>query len=179
MKAAWTVCLPGSPALAAAMFSRPSAQAAQLTCAGILGNSGEQGPTLVRFGEFDGCRGLGVVYDREGSLWDRGGDGVLNRYALDGRLLASYRIPRGKGSYDQLTRVGQQLVLLVARNLYTLPLAAEPNTAARPLGIPAECISFNTTGGRFAAYHKGEITMVDPVSGKAAARSVDGRGVAT
>ena len=69
--------------------------AAELRNAGILGNSGEQGATLVRFGEKP-AMGLGVVLDPQGGLWDRGGDGALNRYALDGRLLGSWKIPPGK-----------------------------------------------------------------------------------
>ena len=69
-----------------------SLQAEELHCTGILGNSGEQGTDLVRFNASKPATGLGVVADRYGALWNRGGAGVLNRYGADGRLLASYRI---------------------------------------------------------------------------------------
>src|SRR5438128_12694 len=75
----------------ALLASASSANAETLRCFGVLGNSGEQGSTLVRFGEKPAA-GMGVVFDRWGSLWDRAGEGVLNRYAPDGRLLASYRV---------------------------------------------------------------------------------------
>ena len=52
-----------------------TASAAPLVCDGILGNSGEGGRTLVRFG-LPARRGMGVACDRFGSLWDRAGDGV-------------------------------------------------------------------------------------------------------
>ena len=72
-------------------FSAASLQAEVIPCDGILGNSGEQGASLVRF-EGAVASGMGIVCDRYGSLWDRGG-AALNRYAVDGRLLASYQLP--------------------------------------------------------------------------------------
>jgi len=68
----------------------------EIVSRGIVGNSGQEGKTLVRFAEKIG-RGMGVVRDRFGSLWDRGGQGRLNRYSPDGRLLALYIIPSGEG----------------------------------------------------------------------------------
>src|SRR4051812_41595275 len=82
-----------------------AAQAESLTCVGVLGNSGEQGKALVRFGDKP-ARGIGVMCDRFGALWDRGGAGVLNRYAADGRLLGQYRIPDGTNNSDQLALAG-------------------------------------------------------------------------
>ena len=90
-----------------------------LRCVGVLGNSGEQGDTLVRFAAKP-ASGMGVAYDPSGSLWDRAGDGRLNRYALDGRLVASYPLPAGGGSNDKdqialspsglLMKIGKQLL---------------------------------------------------------------------
>ena len=68
-------------AVLAFLALNPAARAQHLVCDGILGNSGEQGQTLVLFGAKQ-ARGLGVVYDKYGTLWDRGGSGALNRYAL-------------------------------------------------------------------------------------------------
>ena len=95
------VQMAGSSRAAVALFAVLSfvaapSFAASLKCEGVLGNSGEQGAALVRFGT-EPAKGMGVAYDRFGSLWDRGGAGVLNRYALDGRLLRTYRIRKGTG----------------------------------------------------------------------------------
>ena len=66
-------------------------RAEHIVCDGILGNSGEQGVAIIRF-PGGATSGLGIVCDRYGSLWDRGGT-ALNRYAPDGRLLASHKLP--------------------------------------------------------------------------------------
>jgi len=139
----------------------------ELVCEGILGNSGEQGKSLVRFGDASRVRGMGVACDRFGSLWDRAGDGVLNRYAPDGRLLAQCRIPRGGGQRDQVTLVGDTLVLLIGDGLCTLPIAAPAGAEAKPLGRRADCISFGSLNGRLASAIKGEVSLVDPASGEA------------
>lgn len=126
--------------------------AEQILCSGILGNSGEQGASLVRFGTIL-ARGVGVVSDESGSLWDRGGDGVLNRYAVDGRLQATYKISQsspGITDSDRITRAGNQLLLLLGGKLYTLPLDAPSNTAPVALGIPAGMMSFGSVDGSVA-----------------------------
>src|SRR4030081_1000922 len=107
--------------LLAASLLHTGAFAAELRNVGILGNSGEQGATLVRFGEKP-AMGLGVVFDPQGALWDRGGDGVLNRYSPDGRLLGSWKIPSAKPSHlhDGLVLIGDTLLFKDDRKLYTL-----------------------------------------------------------
>ena len=119
---------------AAFCFTQCDTRAAQITCAGVLGNSGEQGQTLVRFGSAP-ANGLGTVYDETGSLWDRGGDGVLNRYALDGRLLrlpTKSRRAMSRCTNDRITRVGNNLRYTsdISGKLYKLPLDAAPDAAA-------------------------------------------------
>jgi len=132
---------------------------------GVLGNSGEQGTDLVRFNT-SGAPGMGVAFDRFGSLWDRGGDGVLNRYALDGRLLAQYSIPRGSDrNTDQVIVVGDILVLQVRHRLYTLPITSKPGTAAEPMDRTSACISYGTFNGRFASAADGAIVLIDPNTG--------------
>ena len=148
--------------LVAALAS--SCGAAELVCEGILGNSGEQGDTLVRFGDTSQARGMGVAVDRFGSLWDRGGAGVLNRYAPDGRLLAHYRIPKGSGRNDQIALVGDTVVLLIGDQLYALPVTAPPDREATSLGLKADYISFGARDDRFAAATKEEILLVDPAT---------------
>ena len=110
-----------------------SCQAETLIADGVLGNSGEQGPSLVRFGS-EPARGLGVVVDQAGSLWDRAGQGVLNRYAADGRLTGHYRIAQSTDGHDQLTVVGDLLVLQLGNHLFTLPLSAASGSEATALG---------------------------------------------
>lgn len=136
---------------AAIVAAQPSLRAAQITSAGVFGNSGEQGSMLVRFGT-PTVRGIGVIADETGSLWDRGGDGVLNRYALDGRLLATYKIPSSKyaSANDKMTRVGNQLVLLINGKLNALPLDAAPGSSATALGVSADLLSFGSVNGSIA-----------------------------
>ncbi|MES2707112.1 MAG: hypothetical protein V4726_10980 [Verrucomicrobiota bacterium] len=153
----------------------PPLGAAELRCTGILGNSGEQGPTLVRFGGNSGegsmvargVRGLGVAVDRHGSLWDRGGEGVLNRYSVDGRLLASYPIPAGGRDGDAAVMAGDSLLLLIDHRLHALSIEAPSGTPAADLKIQAEFLSLETFEGRAAAATKdGEIFLVNAAGEK-------------
>ena len=88
--------------------------AVEVVCDGVLGNSGEQGAGLVRFGE-QGARGIGVAVDRFGSLWDRAGKGVLNRYASDGRSLRLLV----RGRVDQRSNLDKRAIIWtdLAKNL--------------------------------------------------------------
>ncbi len=128
----------------------------KLTFSGVLGNSGEQGKYLVRFGAKQ-ARGLGVVYDKYGSLWDRGGDGVLNRYSVDGRLLASYPIPAGERNGDRITLVGDKIVLLLQGKIYTMPVDSPAGTKPTPLGVDADEMSFGSYDGKIAISQAREI----------------------
>ncbi|MCY3023981.1 MAG: hypothetical protein NTW87_33800 [Planctomycetota bacterium] len=158
------------------LLSALSAAAAELSCDGVLGNSGEQAQALVRFGSLaqsakgaiggGTAAGIGVACDRLGSLWDRGGEGTLNRYAPDGRLLAQYRIPAGADRRDQLLLVGDTLVLQICGKLYTLPVTAAAGTDAKPLGRESECVSFGSAKGEFASCSKGEIVLVNAETGQ-------------
>jgi len=141
--------LPAALAAILLCMPRSGAAAAQIVCAGVLGNSGEQGAPLVRFGKTP-ARGLGIVFDESGSLWDRGGDGVLNRYALDGRLLAAYKIPSSHDDADQMNRVGNLIVFLLGGRLYGLPLDAPPGAEASSLGVSADMMSFGSANGSVA-----------------------------
>lgn len=151
----------------AAVALAASAAGETIVSRGVLGNSGEQGADLVRLNT-DGASGMGVAFDRFGSLWDRGGNGVLNRYALDGRLLGQYSIPRGSDrNTDQVIAVGEFLVLQVSRKLYTLPITAEPGAAATPMDRSSGCISYGTFNGRFASAADGGIVLIEPKTGDA------------
>ena len=123
-----------------------------IRCEGVLGNSGEQGATLVRFNADKPALGLGVVVDRYGTLWDRAGAGRLNRYAADGRLLASYRIPGERSSSnDAIARAGDNLLLCVDGGLHTLSIDAPPGSTSSPLKVEAEHMSLSSHDGWVAA----------------------------
>jgi len=134
-----------------------------LRCTGVLGNSGEQGDTLVRFAE-NPASGMGVVFDDAGSLWDRGGEGRLNRYAVDGRLLASYRLPPGNGKNDKdtLVRLGGDLLIKVGKQLYVLPLNSPPDTEPRLLPGEATRLSPGSRDGWAAAANDKTVFIVNP-----------------
>ena len=90
--------------------------AAELRFAGTLGNSDDSQPVFAG----KSVAGIGPVLDDEGTLWERGGSTRLNRYALDGRLLASFEIHESEDqNSDQLTLAGDLLVLKLKKVLYT------------------------------------------------------------
>jgi len=132
-----------------------------LKFSGILGNSGEQGKTLIRFSEKP-ASGIGVVYDSTGSLWDRAGEKKLNRYAPDGRLLATYPLPTGgsANARDVITLIGETLLLKLDKRLFTLPVSAPSGTSPKPLDIEATRLSFNHETGWAAAANGKEIFKV-------------------
>jgi hypothetical protein len=135
-----------------------------LVCDGVLGNSGEQGKDLVRFGA-EPARGMGVACDRFGSLWDRAGKGTLDRYAADGRMLGQYRIAGAVDNRDQLTLAGDTLTLLLGSRLYALPVTAAPGAEAKDLHLEARCISFGSWQGAIAAAQGEELVLLDPANG--------------
>jgi hypothetical protein len=145
------------------MFFVGASSAAEVICDGVLGNSGEQGASLVRFGD-QTARGIGVAVDRFGSLWDRAGKGVLNRYAADGRLLGAYRIPTGENGNDQIAIVGDTLVLLLGGRLHTLAVTAPAGSEATALKVEAKALSFAAYKGRVAFLQGDKIVWFDPAT---------------
>ncbi len=165
------------PSLILLAMLAAAADGQTILCEGILGNSGHQGDNLVRFsnvdtrmkGPIDGgtAIGMGVAYDRYGSLWDRGGSGTLNRYAPDGRLLAQYRIAAAQDRRDQLALAGDTLALLIGNRLYALDVQAPAGSEAKPLNREASCISHGSTQGRIGVFSKGHLYLLDPKAGEA------------
>lgn len=131
--------------------------------AGVLGNSGGEGRSLVRFSDKTAA-GMGVAYDRLGSLWDRGGEGRLNRYAADGRFLGSYPLPAGGTTADKdtLLLIGDTLLLKVGKRLHSLKIDAEPGTALTLLSPEANRLSLGTNQGWAAAANGKEVFLVNP-----------------
>lgn len=76
--------------LALILLSAAAARASEIRPAGVIGNSGAEGPTLLRAGaaEVDG----GVYLDPDLTLWFSGGDRILNT-TFDGRLIRAYPLP--------------------------------------------------------------------------------------
>lgn len=138
-----------------------------LVCEGVLGNSGEQGPSLVRYGEGGGRSdygGIGVACDRFGSLWDRAGKGTFNRYAADGRLLGQYVIPDDQPGWNrgsQIALAGDLLAIKIGSALYSLPITAPAGTSLKPLNLSADCISFAAVDGKIAVCTKGTLSLLD------------------
>ncbi len=135
------------------------ADPARLVCEGVLGNSGEQGETLVRFADkrLANLRdGLGVASDRFGTLWDRAGLGQINRYSLDGRLLASYKLPQSHSSHhDAATLVGDHWLLFLRRELWALNVSDETPDFEK-LEIKVESIARSVVGDEILVVVAGE-----------------------
>ncbi|QJE94948.1 hypothetical protein [Luteolibacter luteus] len=145
------------------LLSMAGASAAlEIRCSGVLGNSGEQGSSLVRFAEKT-ATGMGVAWDAAGTIWDRGGDGRLNRYAVDGRLLASYPLPPGGGPQDKDTLLicGDSLLLKLGKKLYRLSLDAPAGAEPVELGIDAKRLSLSAEDGWAAAANGKAIFLVN------------------
>ncbi len=145
------------------LFVVSSLAAAELHFAGTLGNSDDS--QAVFAGKT--FSGIGPVFDDEGTLWERGGSTRLNRYALDGRLLASFEIPEGdeRGS-DQMTRMGDLLVLKLKKALYTLPLKAPPGTKLTRLKGDVDLIASSAVKDRLIVLEKDALASLDPVTGE-------------
>jgi len=139
-------------------------RAAELRFAGVLGNSGESGPSLATFGG-KAASGIGPVLDDANTLWERGGSRQLNRYALDGRMLAAFELPESTARSDQLTRVGLQLLLAIRGALYSLPLNAAPGSKPKRLEGTAQVMSSIACRGRVALLDRDELFWFDPVAG--------------
>ena len=156
------------PFLVAALFGMTAAnlRAEGISCDGILGNSGEQGATLVRF-QGAATNGMGIVSDRYGSLWDRGG-AVLNRYAADGRLLASYKLPNAKEdrNSDMIALLGDTIVVRMGGQLCALSIDATSGAEVQPLKIAADKLSFSSHDGWLAASKGAEVFLVNAAGEK-------------
>jgi hypothetical protein len=152
----------------AVLFAVPTLNvAATIESAGVLGNSGEQGAALVRYGLGTAAQpapGVGVAVDAAGTLWTRAGSGVLNRLSPDGRLLGQVSIPGGAGGWtnnDTLVSVGDRLVLKQGDRLHVLA----PGGAVTTLAAKATRLSFGSRDGWLAAADRAQLFLVQPATG--------------
>lgn len=141
------------------------ARAEELRFAGVLGNSGDSGEALVSF-PGKPASGLGAVLDDENTLWDRGGSRQLNRYALDGRLLARFAIPESEDKNDQLALVDGLLVMKLRGAIFTLRVKAAPGETVAALPGAVEAISSSSLKGRLVIVTKEGLLWLDPVTGE-------------
>ncbi|MCM8536205.1 MAG: hypothetical protein NE334_09740 [Lentisphaeraceae bacterium] len=129
--------------------------AEKLTFVGVLGNSGESGKSLTRFSEqrnkkLDG--GLGIHYDQFGTLWSTAGLDRVNRYTLDGRLVATYSLPKAQSHYsNNMVNCNNQLIFLLDKKLYSLSILSEAGTTAKSLGHEAKLIGLSNKNGYIPA----------------------------
>ena len=134
---------------------------------------------MVRF-EGAAASGMGVVCDRYGSLWDRGG-AALNRYAVDGRLLASYKLPsvQADRNSDMIALLGDTLVLRLGGQLYSLSIDAPTGSEVQPMKIAADKMSFSAKDGWVAASQGREVFLVNGAGEKKAVATLteESRGI--
>ena len=149
-----------------------SAAAETLRFEGVLGNSGEL-DRPVTFGSMAReTRGIGAAYDAaRGALYSRAGSGTLNAYALDGRLLAQYRLPTDENHRDAMALCGGRLVMLLGGKLYRIGLGAPDGAAAEKIETAVrdpEVLSASARAGRVAVWCKGgRVCLLDPADGAA------------
>jgi hypothetical protein len=151
------------------LLARAADPPAALRFQGVLGNSGEGGPTLARFSPSRGAEkpvaGMGVACDRFGTLWSRNGDGLLSRYAVDGRLLCRFTIPKSTQGADRLALPRDLLVLQLNNRLWTLPVTATAGQTPAPLNVRVSQISFSARGHSLLAADRNRVFWVDVQSG--------------
>lgn len=132
---------------------------------GVLGNSGEGGDSLAKgsLGRLGRDGALGVVLDRMGTLWACGGRGIINRYALDGRMLGSYSMPPRFHRADRISIAGDKLVIQLSQKLYVLDINAPDGSAVENTNIASERISLGSHAGKIVTINeKRELLWFDP-----------------
>jgi len=139
----WMVAILGLLS-ATALGGRTAVQAAALLPVGVLGNSGQAGPTVVKVGSYtlDRCA-TGVYCDRDFTLYASGGE-ALNRYSLDGWLIQRIPLVPAGSHVDShyFALLDETLYFLGARPdgeraLFRYPLTGAREAAALDLALPA------------------------------------------
>ena len=143
-----------------------------LRAVGVIGNTGEQGKSLLQqtanldYRGHGNALGCGVALDGEGTLWTRLDDGVITRLSLDGRQLARFPAPASVSGWDAIICVGPRILLLSSGELLTLPVSAAPGTAFKPLAAKLRAISHTPVKGRIAAITEdSKIVWLNPANG--------------
>ena len=151
---------------------------AELRPAGVLGNSGYAGATLLRERP-EGFPG-GVAFDEDRTLWRVASAERLERLSLDGRLLRAWRIEGARmvdpGHNVRLALVGGYVVAMSVDSgqLVAIRRDAPPTETMKPLKLDPPIPMWYATGfaGRgldgLAVLDGGNVVWaVDPATGKA------------
>lgn len=136
--------------------------AAEIHAIGVLGNSGEAGPGLLRAGIFpiDRCAS-GAAIDRDLTLWLSGGD-CINRVGLNGRLIERFPIePAGSVVDSRTFAVLNDTLYFLGRlpgeqvALFALPMQSGSKAVAAVVKLPerkrndvAYCLAPQSLNGR-------------------------------
>ncbi|MHC2069782.1 FlgD immunoglobulin-like domain containing protein [Bremerella sp. T1] len=140
-----------------------TASAEELRFAGVLGNSGEAGATLIKFAA-NPARGMGPVLDDQGMLWERAGQGQLVRYSLDGRLISSFTIPHSNSREDVLAKTGNLLILLVEGNVYSLPVDSPQGTEPSKIASGVNAMSCDDHAGQMVIARGDKLFWFHPIT---------------
>ncbi|WP_269523291.1 hypothetical protein [Coraliomargarita parva] len=136
---------------------------------GILGNSGMDGESLVRYDGvgFDEVTAIhGLAYDRFGVLWSFGGDHNLMRLSLDGRMLGTYPAKVTRNESRSLVLVGDWLLLRLGNKLSRLPISAESGLSPESLDLKVLEIALNSVDGLAGVVTEDRrIGVYEPLSG--------------
>lgn len=164
------------------LFAVVAAAAAPLTAqvtirsAGILGNSGEAGATLVRFSDRENNARLqqnGMGVDPLGFLWAFAGPSQINRYSTDGRLMAAYPLPKAMlaRGRQMLNVVGSNVIICAGEKLWSLPVTAPAGTAPTALPVAAKAISLAAIDGEIGVISPdGGLSVLNVATGQAKPR---------
>jgi len=134
-----------------------------IICEGVLGNSGADGPWLVKGGAIDAKlagRDLGLAYDHLGGLWTFSGQNTLLRLSLDGRLTGTYQTPNQGGKGRRLVLAENALITLIDGELYRLPIESDSGTSLTKINKQAELISLNAISGKIALIAPGKRVVI-------------------
>ena len=161
------------------VLAMSTAVTAEIGFVGIVGNSGEAGATLVRHGASPIWRGQargwssrnngsGVVQDRHGYLWARAGLDQLNRYAVDGRLLATFPLPKLSGLFwtTRIAIVDDTVVIHEDGKVQVLSMDAPSGTEPRQLDGDDWQIGWHGRDGRLPAMRGERLFWLDPQTGE-------------
>jgi len=163
-----------------AIFASADCAGETISFEGVIGNSGEKGDTIVTTSKNGNPRDtLGCVVDRSGTIWASAGTGKLNRYSLDGRLLASFKVPAANNK-SMMTIVNDTIVILADKDgkLFRLEVSAEPGSAAVPMNMKnVSEISFGSKDGKMAyVTEDNQLFQLDVKSGEGKQLGATGEG---
>ncbi|MBC2603773.1 NHL repeat-containing protein [Puniceicoccus vermicola] len=135
---------------------------------GVLGNSGNDGSTLVHFeGTEYSTNGSssGLGYDRLGALWSFGGTQNVLRLSPDGRMLGDFPCEKKHHESRSLVVVGDLVVLRSGDRLFTLPITAPSGTEPQEVDRRVEEISLNAMDGKIGLVTAAKVVGIyDPTS---------------